>query len=142
LSSFAEILIEMSIIEIEAYESLVKEFGQEKAKLILTALQTLFAKQDYVTKDYLEESLAKLESHTDTQIAELKAHTGTQIAELKANTNTQIAELKANTNTQIAELKNYVDEKINKSQNYILKWMFGMWFSLIVFILASIFLKH
>jgi len=121
----------MSIIEIEAYESLVKEFGQEKAKLILTALQTLFAKQDYVTKDYLEESLTKLEAHTDTQIAELKAHTDTQIAELKAHTD-----------VRITESESRMEKKIHETKNDILKWMFGMWFSLIVFILASIFLKH
>jgi len=88
----------MSIHEIEAYESLVKEFGQEKAKLIITALQTLFAKQDYVTKDYLEETIAKLESH--------------------------------------------VDEKIHNSQKETLKWIFGMWISLIIFILASMFFKR
>jgi len=99
----------MSIHEIEAYESLVKEYGQEKAKLVITALQTLFAKQDYVTKDYLEESLAKLESHTNGQIADLKTELHTEI---------------------------------HKTKNDILKWIFGMWFSFIIFILASMFFKR
>ena len=136
----------MSIIEIEAYESLVKEFGQEKAKLIITALQTLFAKQDYVTKDYLEESLAKQDyvtkDYLEESLTKLEAHTATQIAELKAHTDVRITESEARTNTLIVESEARMEKKIHETKNYILKWMFGMWFSLIVFILASIFLKH
>jgi len=117
----------MSINEIEAYESLVKEFGQEKAKMIISCLKTLFPMENYVTKDYLEESLTRLESHTGIQIAELKAHTDTQIAELRTEFRTENEKTK---------------KEIEKTKNDILRWLFGMWISLMVFILASIFLKH